>query len=221
MSVLKALPPALAIVVAGCATAYQMPTAQEPHAVVKYRRTYDRTAGHSLHENLTIDGHPAYRATSDAFLAESPRIDAVLVHPAPATFISSATFFHVEMRLVQETYYVSEPYTTMESYSCGFGTTFRTCTRMATHYRQVMRTRMVTRAVEVPDAACASEVRFLPAVDASYLLQLNFQEDRACTLSCFEQVPRGNGEFENRACPPAPPPPPPRRSRESTSHELH
>jgi hypothetical protein len=73
-------------------------------------------------------------------------------------------------------------------------------------------------AIEVPDAVCSRSVHFLPANDASYLLELSFKDD-ACSLSCLEQVPGPHGELENRACPAAPPPPP--RALPATHFEIH
>src|SRR5579862_6155766 len=201
---------------AACATVYVAPTDGDPHAQIRYRRVYDRTAGPSLRENLTIDGHVAYAATSDAALVQAPRVDGVLVHAAPATFTSSAKFFHVETRMAAEVYSVSEPYQVTKWSMCGFGTSSHPCSRRVTLHRQVSRTRSVLRTVEVPDAVCSGAVRFLPANNASYLLEFNFKETNVCSLSCFEQVAGANGELENRACPVAPPPPPPPRDRKST-----
>jgi hypothetical protein len=63
---------------------------------------------------------------------------------------------------------------------------------------------MVTKQVEVSDGNCERGLRFAPQDGRSYLLQYTYQTHGVCSLSCFEQVPRGAGEFENRACPPAP-----------------
>jgi hypothetical protein len=71
----------------------------------------------------------------------------------------------------------------------------------------------------VLDDVCSRSVRFLPASGASYVLELTFQ-DNACSLACFEQVPRPSGELENRPCPVVPPPPPP-RAPPVTNVEVH
>jgi len=197
-------------VLGACVPEYHPPTLAEPHAVVKIRRTYDTSAGTTLHEQLLVDGHRAYSNEAPADLARAPRIDASLVYPTPATFSMNSSFFHQEMRQVNETYYEQESYTEMESYDCssGFGTSavHRSCSRMATHYRPVSRTRWVTRMVDVVDAQCAAVSRFAPAPDRVYLLQYSFQEHAACSLSCFEQVPNSDGTFQNLPCPSAPPP---------------
>jgi hypothetical protein len=40
------------------------------------------------------------------------------------------------------------------------------------------------------------------------LLQYTYQDNSACSLACFEQVPQSDGTFENRPCLVALPPPP-------------
>ena len=192
-----------------CIPEYRPPTLAEPHATVKVRRTYDMAAGTALHELLLVDEHRALAAGVPASLALSPRIDALLVHPAPATFQMHGRFLHQETQTVLETYYQQEMYFDTESYDCssGFGTnaSHRTCTRQVTRYRQVPHQHWVSRVVDVTDAACAAQNRFTPAADRVYLLQFNFQEHQACSLSCFEQVPGEGQTFKNLPCPPAPP----------------
>ena len=192
-----------------CIPEYRPPTLAEPHATVKVRRTYDRAAGAALRELLLVDDHDALAAEVPASLALAPRIDALLVHPIPATFQMHARFFHQEMQSVLETYYVEEMYQETETYDCssGFGAnaSYRSCTRQVTRYRQVPRQHWVTRVVDVTDAACGAQNRFTPAQDRVYLLQFNFQEHQACSLSCFEQVPGEGQTFRNLPCPPAPP----------------
>jgi hypothetical protein len=188
----------------GCVHTYEAPSPDQPHAVVKIRRTYEQTAGVQLHESLNVDEYRAYGQTIDAEMARSPRNDAVLVHPRPATMSVDATFFHHETKRVMETYTEQEPYSTTESYSCGTGTSFRTCTRPTTKYRSVSKTRWVTKTVEVVDKTCQAAVRFAPARNASYLLQYTFQDHKACALSCFEQTPDPAGGLRNSPCPVAP-----------------
>jgi hypothetical protein len=191
----------LATLCAGCATSYRPPTAQQPHAVVKFRRVYPVRAGESLRENLLIDGHGAFNRVAPAQTAAAPHTDGILVHPQPATLSAESTFFHTEVRTFTESYSVQVPYSTMETYSCGFGRTHSMCTRSATHYRSEMRTRLVTRPVEVVDAACTAARSLAPAVNGVYLLELDFQGSGVCRLSCYEQVPADDGTFENRRCP--------------------
>jgi hypothetical protein len=143
-----------------------------------------------------------------AGLAAAARIDTVLVHPAPATFLMAGRFFHHQYQLVDETYYEQEMYQDSETYNCGSGTgssSYRTCTRQVTRYRSVPRHRQVTKLVEVTDAECEAQRRISPAPDKVYLLQYSFQEHSACSLSCFEQVPNSDGSFQNLPCPATPP----------------
>lgn len=191
----------LATLCASCATAYRPPTAQAPHAVVKFRRVYPTPVGASLRESLLIDGHGALNRVAPAQTAAPPHTDGVLVHPQPATLSAQSTFFHTELRTFSESYSVQVPYSTTETYSCGFGRATSTCTRSATHYRSEMRTRLVTRPVEVVDAACTTARSLAPAVNGVYLLELDFQGSGVCRLSCYEQVPADDGTFDNRHCP--------------------
>jgi hypothetical protein len=192
-----------------CVRAYQPPTAGEPHAVLKLRRTYEQGAGVHLREIVDIDRHRAYALTSPASLASTPRMDSILVHPVPATAAVTSKFFHTEWQLVRESYTEQEPYYTTESYDCstGYGTSrsHRTCTRSVTRYRSVTKYRMVNREVEIPDGECNRTLRFAPAVGRVYLLQFTYGGHQACQLSCFEQLPLPGGEFQNVAC--AVPPP--------------
>jgi hypothetical protein len=190
--------------------AYHPPTLAEPHATLKVRRTYDIFAGTRLRELLMVDEHVALQATVASSEASAPRIDPILIHPTPATFAMSGRFFHMEMRTVQESYTVQEPRYSYESYDCssGYGASavHRTCSRNVTRYESVTKYRMVTKPVEVFDAECNTNGRFAPAVGRVYLLQFNFQENRVCSLSCFEQIPNSDGTFQNQPCPVAPPP---------------
>jgi hypothetical protein len=187
MSRWRALPAALALLLSGCATVYQSPTDDDPHATIKYRRVYDQLGGQrfgpSFRERLRIDDHVAYEATTYAVLVQAPRVDEVRVRPELATFTSSVTLFHLS---------------------------------------PVSTARSDLGAPELIDAVCSSSVRFVPAQDASYLLEFSFQEENsACSLSCSEQVPRPNGELENRACPAPVAPPASPRALPVTHLEVH
>jgi hypothetical protein len=196
---------ALLSLLGACVPEYHPPTLAEPHALVKVRRTYDTTSGVTLLEQLLVDGHDALHTSTPIGLAREARVDSSLVFPAPATFVMSSAFTHEEMRMVTETYYEQESHMESESYSCGTGTSYQSCTRMVTRYRSVPRTRTVMKSVTVTDSECRAANRFAPAVDRVYLLQFNFQENGACALSCFEQVPNSDGTFTNSQCPAAPP----------------
>jgi hypothetical protein len=101
---------------------------------------------------------------------------------------------------VQESYTVQIPYSTSESYGCGTGTSYRTCTRSVTRYRSETRYRTVTRSVRVTDGECTSARTLAPGNQSVYLLEFNFQAPGVCRLSCFEQFSQPDGSFENLAC---------------------
>jgi hypothetical protein len=61
-----------------CVHHYQPPTAQDPHAVFKLRR--------SVGEDQAFVGH------EPAAIAKTARTDAILVHPTPAQFRIDASF---------------------------------------------------------------------------------------------------------------------------------
>lgn len=192
-----------------CVPPYRPPSANEPHAIVKFRRSYERVAGASLREAIDVDEHRAYADTSPSGAASAPRIDAVLVHPVPATTRVAAEFFHVESRMVRERYTVQVPHYETESYDCstGYGANrnHRRCTRSVTRYRSETKYRLVTRPVEISDGACTSSVAFAPVVGHVYLAEYTYRDHHACQLSCFEQLPARNGQFRTQLCPMPPP----------------
>lgn len=187
-------------VAGGCVHPYEAPRPDQPHAVLKFRRVYERTAGASLRETLTIDEQLGYAETVPREIAEVPRNDAILVHPVPATFAATSIFSHTEMRSVLETYYAQESYQETESYDCGSGAFHHSCTRTVTRYRTVPRQHWVMRMVEVPDASCARQLRIAPSKDGVYLMQLTFQDHMACSLACYQQRPTPAGGFQNSPC---------------------
>ncbi|UQA57512.1 hypothetical protein [Polyangium aurulentum] len=199
------LPAALGLLAVGCyPPPYQSPSAYEPHAFVKLRRSYGATAGVSLREAIIIDDHMAYDKVVPVQAARDARTAAVLVHPIPATIEVQSDFFHQEQRLVSESYTVRTPYTTTESYSCGSGfgrnASYRTCTRTVTHHRSETRWRTVFRPVHVSDAACKTAIRFRPRMNHIYQLDYAYQDRNVCSVSCVEQVPIDGGKFSEKPC---------------------
>lgn len=196
----------------GCVVhAYRPPSVDDPHAVVKLRRTYDAVAGTGLTEHADVDTKDedtsgrVFHQSADAAMGVTPRIDGVLVHPRPLRLDVASGFFHVEQKQVQETYTVQVPYQTTESYDCssGYGTsrTYRTCTRMVTQYRSETRTRTVTRAVEVSDGACSAGVIFRPLAGRIYLVDYSYRGPGSCAITCVEQqILPGDGQFKSVPC---------------------
>jgi hypothetical protein len=185
---------------------YRTPTANQPHAVMKIRRSYEVTAGVALRERVSIDEHLALSEERPSELARQAATDAILVHPRPGDFVVESQFSHIESRTVDEPYYEQESYMDAEQYPCGgFGESSRTCTRPVTRFRSVPQTRSVTRMEEVSDGSCRRTIRLAPAVGRTYLLQYTYQEDGACALSCFEQrASQEAGAFEQVQCSTAP-----------------
>jgi hypothetical protein len=192
----------------GCVPAYHPPMPEEPHAIVKLRRTYEVGRGTTLREQLLVDGHSAYDGMSAAVLAGTAHTDSILVWPVQAGYAFRSSFFHTEMQQVNETYYEQVSSFESESYSCGSSGSYQTCTRMVTREHMEPRQRWVTREVDVSDGQCETGMRFSAMVNHVYLLQYTYQDAGACSLACFEQVPQSDGTFENRPCLVALPPPP-------------
>lgn len=185
----------------GCALPYKPPTRDQPHAVLKLRRTYQISGGTHMREGLSIDGHDAFGAQDARSAASTVRTDAILVHPRTAEMRVAAGFFHTEMRPVQESYTVQIPYSTFESYNCGTSGSYQMCSRTVTRYRSETRYRTVIRAVEVSDGSCATAAWLSPALNGSYLLEYEYAHDGLCRLACFEQVPGATpGQFDSRRC---------------------
>lgn len=187
-----------------CVPPYEPPSANQPHAVIKLRRTYDQAGGTHLREAVDVDEHAALREGTHAAVGRAPRTSSILAHPGPATFLVSSNFFHRETRLVTESY--REPHTTyrMQSYNCGSGTSYRTCTRSVSHTEYTTKYRTVTKQVQVSDGSCDSAIRFAPQDQHVYLLQYSYQAPSVCSLACYEQVQGPGGTFKNLPCPAAP-----------------
>jgi hypothetical protein len=192
----------VAIAATGCVRYYHPPTAADPHATVKIRRTFEKSAGSRLKETAQVNGHVAQDVVDAAELAGAPRTSAILVHPAPAKLGVGGGFFHLEQHMVTESYTVQVPYTQVESYSCGFGKSTSTCTRTVTHYRSETRWRTVLRTVEVSDGWCASAVRFAPRAGHMYIVDYTYRENGVCSAACLEQTAiMSDGSFQSAPCP--------------------
>jgi hypothetical protein len=105
---------------AGCVQAYKPPTAGEPHAVLKIRRTYESKAGATLTERVMIDEYLALEQQVPVRAVPESDTGAVLLHPAAARITVKALFTHEELKHVQETYTEQEsPRTSRGSTTCG------------------------------------------------------------------------------------------------------
>jgi hypothetical protein len=186
----------------GCVHAYKPPTAQEPHAILKLRRTYETTAGAQLSETLTLGDERAFSNVTGAGTAATAHSDAILVHPIPVDLTFLASFSHQTTRQVQEFYQEREPYQATESYNCGTGTSYRSCNRSVTRYRSNQKTRWVTKTETVNDGTCKQAFKFAPRQGSTYLLQYTYQDRDLCALSCFEQNAGGDGTITQTPCSP-------------------
>jgi hypothetical protein len=188
-----------------CVPRYKPPSADQPHAIVKVRRTYESVDGERLRESVQIGGHRALHAEEPGKIAESTRVDATLMHPGPARLEVRAEFFHSEMRTVREQYQERRSRMDWENYDCstGFGSNkvHRTCRRSVTRYDTETKWRTVNKWVEVTDGSCSANLSLHAAADAVYLAQFTYQRSGVCSLSCFEQKGNGAGEFTNVPCP--------------------
>lgn len=201
-----ALLPLLAV---ACVPPYKPPRLDQPHALLKLRRSYDTIAGSTLEEAVEIDEHRALQQSAASRLAQPARTDALLVHPVPSTVEVYARFLHLETQLVHESYQVSHTTYDYESYDCssGFGATHvsRTCSRTVPHTHYETRYRDVWRQVPVTDGACSSSFRWAPRDGRVYLMQYTYHDQSVCSLSCYEQIPEEGGSFKNVPCVAAPP----------------
>ena len=191
----------LTIIVNACTQAYRPPTVDEPHALVKLRRTYEKAVGSRLTETAAIEGQLVLHTSAESRTASTPRTDALLVHPLPAPFVFAAKFTHWELRSELETRYEQETYWVEESYECGSYDHPRSCTRSAMRFRSVPKQQQVTNSVEVADGECSRALQLAPSRDHVYLLQFTYQDSGACALSCYEQVATGDTGVEQRPCP--------------------
>lgn len=195
----RALVIAMSIGASGCVHKYKAPLADQPHAIVKIRRAYASHAGDTLSESAFIGEYQALTQDRAAEL-DATQTTAVRVHPGPIAWKVSSAYTHTEMQHVQEHYTERVPYTTRETYSCGTGTSSRTCSRTATHYRSESKTRWVNKQVTVVDAECSSQTRQLAEVGHMYLLQYSYTGPDICSLLCLEQAPRSDGNFDTKPC---------------------
>lgn len=207
---LELLAGAFALSLVACVPAYKPPTADQPHAIVKLRRSYEVTPGTYLREVVDIDDHRALAEDEAVTLVTGPRIDSVLVHPVPSNFVVTSGFFHQERQFVRESYQESHTEYRMESYDCssGFGSnkSYRTCTRSVPHTRYETKYRDVWKTVEVSDGMCEASLRIAPQDRHVYLFQFTYYDHSGCNLSCYEQVGAPDGTFKNLTCPVAPAP---------------
>jgi len=160
----------------GCMSQYVRPKASEPHAVVKFRRTYMKVAGVRLTEELNANDEWVLRKNADSKLGKSPRTDGLLLHPGRSVLELRAIFSHQGTR------------TRQQSYNCGSGDSPQTCYRT------------VTENYTIVDGACTEEMAVVIEDGKNYLLSLDYQDENNCSSSCLIQSKKSDGSFSNQPC---------------------
>jgi hypothetical protein len=161
-----------------CRHPYREPSPNEPHALVKIRVQHHLQLGPRLETFVHLDEETLQHADADTF--------AVRVRPKISRFDFGSTFFHTTSQL--RTRQVSE------RYPCG--SSYKGSTQYCTRYR----TETYTETVRVVDGACGASLQMLPLVGTTYLLQYDFYDRSQCSVKCFVQSPREDGEFDLTRC---------------------
>lgn len=156
----------------GCMAQYKPPTVEQPHAIVKFRRTYESTAGAKLNELIAVNGGWVARKETPTRDVGDAHIDAALIHPGDSLVKLEASFSHVEMQSHSQTY------------SCGNSTCSRT----------------VRTAVTVVDGVCRKKLGVRLQAHEQYLVQLTYQDGRNCSASCVVQEKVSETSFNHRPC---------------------
>jgi hypothetical protein len=168
-----------ALSLGGCSNSYSPPTADQPHALVKFERRYEGVTGRYLDEELDVMDQEAFSLESEVSRLGLARIDEVLIHPHATQLTAMSSFFHYETRLVQEAYY--------GSFSGG------------SSYQSIPSYRWVYRTVRVTDAGCADSVWLSPAEGATYRVRLEMTNAFSCQLTCETEQADGGDPLP---CPP-------------------
>ena len=185
----------LAFALAGCVKPYQVPTANEPHALLKLRRVYHASPGQWRNTYMNI-GDEQLAHECEYSRIDPPRMTATRVRPGAERVSMSSKFSHEETHWVTEIYTEQVPYTETETYTettsfgCPFGQTSctRTATRSVTKYRSETKTRTAPKTVEVTDDYCERFSVQLFERDHVYLLQYTYAGIGHCLITCLEQV---------------------------------
>lgn len=159
---------------------YHAPTPDQPHATVEFRRNYAFHVGSFLFEQLVVDGTLTFEASDNSISATKHRSDSVLVRPGLHDLEASASFAHTVKQLVQE----------LED--CGGYDESRTCRGPK------------SREDLVVDSACQQRLMLNVQEGQLYVLQLDVQDVKACSVRCSVQTLAGNGDLKDVPCPAVP-----------------
>jgi len=164
----------------GCMQQYRAPGPDQPHATIEFRRNYAFQAGSVLDEQLVVNGTLTFEASDNSISAKKRRTDSVLVPPGQHELQVSLSFAHMVKQVVQE----------LED--CGGYDPPETC-----HGPK-------SREDVVVDAACQQRLELDVRDGQLYVLQLDFQDAKNCSLECFVPTLAGNGTLQDVPCPAVP-----------------
>jgi hypothetical protein len=184
----------LSLLAASCAgSAYVPPTAKQPHAVLRFRRSYQTTSGDQLDEGIRVNGEVAFRSGADADAARSERTDTILIRPDVAQIDVAASFSHFERYVGYVPASAPQPPPTAEPFHCGTQVCLQSSTDHAREYRPA------NEVASIVDQWCEKTLRFVPTAGGVYLIDFVYRGDRLCTVTCSEQG--GSDPSSARDCP--------------------
>ena len=154
----------------------QAPTPDQPHATIEFRRNYAFHVGSFLEERLVVNGTLTFEASDNSISAKKQRTDSVLVRPGQHELEASVRFAHMVKQVVQELY------------DCGAYDAPPQC-RAPKSPEDV-----------VVDATCQQRLGLDVQAGQLYVLQLDFQDAKNCSVHCFVQTLAGNGDLKNVPC---------------------
>lgn len=163
----------------GCMQQYP-PTPDQPHATIEFRRSYAFHAGSFFYERLVVNGTLAFEASDNSISAEKHRTDSVLLRPGQHELEVSVSFAHKVKQVVQELV------------DCGSYDAPQECRGPK------------SREDVVVDATCQQRLGLDVQAGQLYVLQLDFQDAKHCSVQCFVQSLAGNGDLKGVPCPVVP-----------------
>lgn len=172
---------------AGCVRGYSPPDIREPHADVEIRMVHHASPAPLFEEQLLIDGEAVEFAESGGGTSRTT----VRVRPQPTAYDFTTNFYHMETRVVPQTYYETE------RYACGFDPR-RGGTQWCT--RSVPRTRMVNVTTRVDDASCTTRLDQMPLAGGVYLVQYEFMANGVCRATCQRLLTGADGALLATEC---------------------
>lgn len=187
--------------VAACAQPYRPVLPNEPYAVVRFIRVYPETAG-TLEETLAVDREPAFVARTAAPVPRTPRVDEVRVRPGYLKLYASSAF--LREYVAYETTHSSTTKTLgsdVETYECGTESERRTCVRPVLRERSEpgpATTRPITKTSA--SESCTDDLGLHAEDGHTYLVELTYKGDGACSIACVEQTMGPDGTARSLAC---------------------